>query len=104
MTREEIANMPASAKMNQLVWWQIFDMQPTPPNNDMALLPDFSGDMNCAWLVVKKFPEFYMEHTEESEFAMLADDFDTVAIEPTMPLAICKCALLATLDSKKASA
>ncbi len=97
MTREEIANMPACAKMNQLIWWKIFDMFPTPPNNDMALLPDYSGDMNCAWSVVKKFPEFYMEHTKESDFAMLADDFDTAVVCETMPLAICRCALLATM-------
>ena len=99
MNRDEILNMPAGAKMNQLIWWKIFDMFPTPPNNDMALLPDYSGDMNVAWSVAKKFPEIYMEHSEKNDFAMISDNFDTAVTCETMPLAICRAALLAVVPA-----
>jgi len=98
MKRDEILNMPAGAKMNQLIWWKIFYMQPMPPNNDMALLPDYSGDMSVAWSVVKKYSNVYMEHDEKNEFVMIGDDFDTAVVCETMPLAICRAALLATGD------
>ena len=95
MNREQILSMPAGKKMNQFIWWMIFDMKPTPPNNDMDFLPDYSGDMSVAWLVVKKFPELHMEHSEKNDFAMIGDDFDTAVTCETMPLAICRSALLA---------
>ena len=99
MNRDEILNMPAGAKMNQLIWWKIFDMFPTPPNNDMALLPDYSGDMNVAWTIAKKFPEIYMEHKGKENFVMINDDFDSAVICETMPLAICRAALLAVVPA-----
>lgn len=46
MNRDEILNMPAGTKMNQLIWWKVFDMTPAPPNNDMLLLPDYSGEIS----------------------------------------------------------
>lgn len=94
MNRDEILKMPAGAKMNQLVWWKIFDMFPTPPNNNMALLPDYSGDMSVAWTVANKFPAIYMEHSNKICFAMIGDNFDTAVTCETMPLAICRAALL----------
>ena len=99
MNQQEVLNMPAGRKINQLVWWKIFDMFPTPPNNNMALLPDYSGDMNVAWTIAKKFPEIHMEHSEKNDFAMIGDNFDTAVTCETMPLAICRAALLAVIHA-----
>lgn len=112
MTRDEILNMPAGTKMNQLIWWKIFDMYPTPPNNDIKLLPDYSGDMNVAWSVVEKLeksePETLCNISRISENGQ-RDGLEWhchlrciggngkyfYAIADTAPLAICRAALLA---------
>jgi hypothetical protein len=54
MDRDEIENMPAGKKMNQLIWWKIFDMTPAPLNDDRGFLPDYSGEIAPAWSVVEK--------------------------------------------------
>lgn len=61
MQKEDIKNMPAGKKMNQLIWWKIFDMDPMPLNNDMDYLPDYSGELSVAWSVVEKIHKMIFE-------------------------------------------
>lgn len=114
MNKQEILNMPAGKKMNQLVWWKIFDMIPTPHNNDMSFLPDYSGDMNVAWSIVEKLengqPEILCNISRISENGQhdgiewhchlrCIDGKSTYyyAIADTVPLAICRASLLAVM-------
>jgi len=103
MERDEILNMPSGKKINQLVWWKIFDMTPTPPNNDMNFLPDYSGDMNVAFSVVEKL----CSETGCDIVKVCKRDLDLMrgewscnfgrgfeAFGETAPLAICRAGLL----------
>ena len=107
MERDEIIIMQAGKKLNQLVWWKLFDMEPTPPNNDMNLLPDYSGDMNVAWSVVEKMKSLgyeawlmneqkYKEYPSQTYACKLYGNGESVfVLGKTMPHAICRAALLA---------
>lgn len=106
MTRDEILNMPAGKKINQLVWWKIFDMFPTPLNNDMNFLPDYSGDMNVAWSVLEKHIKTsdsvfnpFVEKTSKG-FSCSFDGINYAWECETAPLAICRAALLAVMEAK----
>ena len=113
MSRDEILNMPAGAKINQLVWWKIFDMFPTPPNNNMALLPDYSGDMNVAWSVIEKlkasgFEAWLMNEQVYKDFPgqvyackLYGKGIVCFCLGETMPLAICRAALLAVVPAQQ---
>ena len=100
MTRDEILNTPAGERMNQQIWWKIFDMTPMPPNNDMKKLPDYSGNETAVMGVIEKFQEVYIEHSKGSVFVMIGDNFNTAVTCETMPLAVCRAALLCTLEEK----
>ena len=109
MKRQEILNMPAGKKMNQLIWWKIFDMFPTPPNNDMNFLPDYSGDMNVAWSVLEKHIKTsgsvfnpFVEKTPKG-FACSFDGINYAWECDTAPLAICRAALLIVSDGDEMS-
>ena len=56
-------------------------------------------EMGEAWEVVRKFPDVHMEHSERNDFAMIGDNFDTAVTCETMPLAICRAALLAMVTA-----
>lgn len=92
MTKEEILNMPAGVKMNQYIWWKVFDMTPTPPNNDMLLLPDYSGDLYAAKTVADKMPSFVLVRVK-NEYCC-----NHLAFGETEPLAICRAALLEFME------
>lgn len=128
MNKQEILDMPAGKKINQLIWWKVFGMIPTPPNNDMNLLPDYSGESAPAWSVVehihKMIYEEKLKHVEDYNYLCLeclgyssgyAASFDCLlddewyeditnykysARGETAPLAICRAALLALIDMK----
>jgi hypothetical protein len=105
--------MKAGGKMNQLIWWKIFDMYPTPPNNDMKFLPDYSGDMNVAWSVIEKMKALGFETWIMNEqiyknfpgqtYACKLDGNGKVyfCLGETAPLAICRSALLAVMEDKQ---
>ena len=107
MERDEILNMPAGTKINQLVWWKIFDMSPTPPNNDMLLLQDYSNNMHDAWSVIlalkEKGYQAWLENDQvykdfpgqTNSCKLYGNGFVYFALGETMPLAICRVALLA---------
>lgn len=110
MTQDEILNMPAGRKMNQLIWWKIFDMEPTPPNNDMALLPDFSGEVAPAFSVIEKIKNEwdaqiqtgreYPDYPGQSFGCRLHNRKEPricFCLGDTAPLAICRAALLAVI-------
>lgn len=111
MNAEEILNMQAGTKINQLIWWKIFDMTPEPPNNDMLLLPDYSGDICAAWQIVNKLesrPEgfravYYRDVNWQNGGQGWYACFEGQAVKgvfaETAPLAICRAALLATVNS-----
>lgn len=88
MNREEILNMPAGKKINTLIWWKIFDMQPIPLNNDMDFLPDYSNDLNVAKTVSFKMKSFVLVRSR-GEYCC-----NHIAFADTMALAICRAALL----------
>jgi hypothetical protein len=119
MNRDEILKMEAGTKMNQYIWWKIFDMEPTPPNNDMLLLSDYSGNIAAAWKVVEKLNQKGMcvlvselvpyrqfeENLSGCEITPLSDDEESEpetikASADTAPLAICRAALLAVMEAK----
>lgn len=91
ITAREILNTPAGTRMNTLIWWKIFDMNPTPPNNDMLLLPDYSGDLNVAKTVSDKMKGFVLVRSR-GEYCC-----NHIAFAETPPLAICRAALLEAL-------
>ncbi len=112
MNANEIENLPAGKKINQTIWWLIFDMSPTPLNNDINYLPDYSGDMNVAFSVVNKLEE----HPNEILFSLtrkgstheklkwcarfrecLGYQKEFYVEAETAPLAICRAALLAVM-------
>jgi hypothetical protein len=99
MERDEILNMPAGTKMNQLVWWKIFDMEPYPPNNDMLLLPDYSHEIAPAWSIIEKLVDgtpndFELRTTIRG---WRCDLYLGSANAETAPLAICRAGLIAVL-------
>ncbi len=104
MNREEILKIPAGKKMNQLIWWKIFDMTPEPLNNDMNFLPDYSGDMNAAWIIVKKLGKgvFRLELGARNATVEFIGYSKTKVVvygdEDVTPLAICRSALLCVLE------
>ena len=65
MNKDEILDMPAGKKMNQLIWWKVFDMTPMPPNNNMDLLPDYSGEMSPAWSVAERINKMIFDEQLE---------------------------------------
>jgi len=108
VTREEILELPAGIKMNQLIWWKIFDMIPTPPNNDMLLLPDYSGDISATFQVIQKLRamrynvrvEFHKTYTQVSLWSMEMTEYGPHPISchaETVYLAVCHAALLLSL-------
>lgn len=113
MQRDEILNMPAGAKINQAIWWKIFKMTPTPPNNDILLLPDYSGDMNVAWSVVEKLSSYgfeawlmndqdYKDYPGQSYACKFYGNGRVIfCLGETMPLAICRAALLAVVPAQQ---
>lgn len=99
-----------SQKMNQMIWWKVFDMNPTPPKNDMKLLPDYCGDNNVAFSVIENLSgdfsyrvqsgldtkleriHIFEFHTRWGESKMYR------AIAHTFSMAVCRAALMAILD------
>jgi hypothetical protein len=107
MTRDEILNMKAGTKINQLVWWKVFDMEPMPPNNNMLLLPDYSIDISAAWDVVDKilktFPadDIELRTTIRGWICIIGSiGVDYKSNAETAPLAICRAALIAVMEEK----
>ena len=126
MNKDEILDMPAGKKMNQLIWWKVFDMTPMPPNNNMDLLPDYSGEMSPAWSVAERINKMIFDEQLElgrdynnltlecvgyttgyaASFDCIIDhewyeditNYDYAARGETAPLAICRAALLAVMS------
>ena len=92
ITGHEILELPAGTKMNQLIWWKVFDMEPTPPGNDMLKLPPFSTDMGAAWTITEKVQIGMLNNVHGRWEAYVVDG--PYADAETAPLAICRAALL----------
>lgn len=110
MTRDEILNMPAGREMDALIEHHIFGRTLCAQNEasyirrlngyeDLRRHKTYSTKMGEAWEVVRKFPDVHMEHSEKNDFAMIGDNFDTAVTCETMPLAICRAALLAMVTA-----
>jgi hypothetical protein len=117
MTRDEILKLEAGPKMNQLIWWKVFDMTPTPKDNDMLKLPPYSTDIAAAWEVVEHFTgkdcrnqDFFIECWSDGEWFVAfhplgyssrdpkANCDGKTTGSPSAPLAICRAALLAVIE------
>ena len=106
MNMDEIALLEAGTKTNQLVWWRVYGMKPAPPNNDMLLLPNYSGDIVAAFDVVQQLRamnynvriELQKTRTSVTIWARGMNEFGPYPITSradTVYLAICRAALLA---------
>jgi len=94
MTRDEIDKLSAGKKINQYVWWKVFDMTPEPPNNDMDLLPDYSAEIAPAFSVIEEInPPLFLIRYEMGKWTCIIGFHKSTA--DTAPLAICRAALLA---------
>lgn len=106
MTRDEILNMPAGRKMDLLIARILY-----PEATQLIIMPKYSTDIAAAWEVVEFFhPNFSVDLSyddpqtvEEIKWCCELcankepyDDFEARA--DTAPLAICRAALLATMD------
>jgi hypothetical protein len=112
MTRNEILNMPAGREMDELIRLEILDLEVfTTPEGKLLgegtfqEIPHYSTDIAAAWEVVEKMRindwEFYLEW-ENQPWALFENDkcmLDKCAEAITVPLAICRAALLAVLES-----
>ena len=112
MNKDEILQMREGRKMRELVaivvmGWELYEPEPFddrprkywrhPETKESRSVESWHPDENMtdAFLVASMFPEIHMEHSEKNDFAMIGDDFDTAVTCETMPLAICRSALLA---------
>ena len=103
MTRDEILNMPAGRELDRLVmeWVTEFTV------DDNFHIPAYSTDIAAAWDVKGKigFPISLVESMLGGDFScellIDADAGKTVeAIADTAPLAVCRAALLAVMDTE----
>ena len=120
MNKEDVLKMEAGPKMNQAIWWKIFNMEPTPENNDMLNLPDYSTDIAAAWEVVEMLvgkdcesQDLFIECWSDGEWFVAFHPMGYSSREPmatcdgkktgspSAPLAICRAALLTTLEEEK---
>lgn len=98
MTREEILKMRAGNVMNALVQVHVFDDCPVP---EIARIPDYSGNMEAAWLVAKKFWPYIVIDGRGSDGRWQCTVWTggpaIEALGSKAPLAICRAALLAAM-------
>ena len=117
MTRDEILNMPAGRELDVLVANKVLGIVPTKwhplenPWDEIPLRP-YSTDIAAAWKVVERLHEkgFYTGFYRNGKGATdkrgnfienWGVDIGCVielADQPTLPLAICRAALLAVLE------
>ena len=112
MNKDEILQMHEGRKMRELIatlvmGWELYEPAPLddrprkywrhPETKESRSVDAWHPDENMAdaFLVALMFPEIHMEHSAKNDFAMIGDDFDTAVTCETMPLAICRSALLA---------
>jgi hypothetical protein len=97
MTRDEILNMPAGRKMDILVSEKVMHDIP-----GQAMISLYSTDIAAAWEVVEKMIEadgfFQMYYASTGEWLVDLDTEENLIGEKTAPLAICRAALLATME------
>lgn len=98
MNKEDVLKMEAGPKMNQTIWWKIFNMEPTPENNDILNLPDYSNDIADAWEVADKLK---LTIAPYDNGAYHAADGKVIAWADTAPLAICRAALMTVMEEEK---
>lgn len=122
LTREEIENMPAGREMDALVWMSLNDQHPDlsmcrfvdgeyQPNSGYPFghisPPRYSTGISAAWEVVEKLhlmvrPSILSGNWVAMKFerVYLSGKWEGVgeATADTAPLAICRAALLATLE------
>lgn len=99
-----------SQKMNVTIWWKVFGMEPTPPKNDLNLLPDYCGDNNVAFSVIEKLSDDYsysvqsgmdskLKRTHIFEFHTRYGEAKMYrAVASSFSMAVCRAALMAILD------
>jgi hypothetical protein len=106
-TYEDIMSLDPE-KMNVTIWWKVFDMYPTPPNNDLKLLPDYCRDNNAAFSVINKLLDHSYDAMSGMDknlnrthiftfYPMYGEPNRYRASAPTFAMAVCRAALLAIL-------
>jgi hypothetical protein len=96
MTREEILNMPAGREMDALIAEKVIDPDWVKLKN---LCPHYSTDIAAAWELVEKMKYFTLYRGDgywECEYS--GQYLESIDAE-TAPLAICRAALLAVIES-----
>lgn len=116
MTRDEILNMPAGLRLNELIAEYVMKLDRTKPgqwresvdwwvNGLPSECPDYSTDISAAWQVVEKFYSMTFDRWSNGKefrcYLVTARDgknCDGMAVADTAPLAICRAALLAVME------
>ena len=111
MTKQEIFDMLAGREMDVCISEKLFKRK---CHQDFLgiwiedvedyehVMPHYSETYQGAMQIIgiPYIKELYFEKSNGEYFCMIGDDFDTAAVEKTLPLAICRAALLATLEEK----
>jgi hypothetical protein len=125
MTRDEILNMPAGREMDALIaasvmgWVNVSEVRPNlltdvigkPPDFDYKdIVPHYSTDISVAWGIIDKSECYIIDNQVSQEESV--DGIKRVnaqvfigrwgyAEAETAPLAICRAALLAVVESEE---
>lgn len=122
MTRDEILKIPAGKKMDTLIAKHVFNhrvfmtfkdwesagrpLYDQSGNNNVFVadvggnLPKFSSYIESAWGVLEKFNWYHVTKPHARIMVELPDGISVLA--ETVPLAICRAALLAVMDNENA--
>lgn len=110
MNREQIENMPAGRKMDNLIAEHVFRLEkPAYPNDDKFIYMEgslgyyrfaspYSTDISAAWQVVEKMREksgVVLSDFLNNDWSCHFVDAGKEIVAETLPLAICRAALLA---------
>lgn len=109
MTRDEILAMPAGREMDVCISEMFFKRKNRQDFLGIWIenvaeyehvMPHYSETYQDAMQIIGSpdMKEIYFEKSDEEYFCMIGDNFDTAVTEKTLPLAICRAALLATLE------
>jgi len=97
ITKEDIMNMPAGREMDVTVGFYVMDLHASP-----VIYPNYSTDITAAWKVVEKLDAFEIEiirNTDKTWDCLVWTDIENWVVDcETAPLAICRAALLSSME------
>jgi hypothetical protein len=97
MTRDEILNMPAGREMDVTIGYHVMDLVAPP-----EIYPEYSTDIAAAWEVVEQMQKNGYCFDADGNALRRRIRFGVgqeIGEAETMPLAICRAALLAFMEA-----